>query len=102
MIAKDFTLSNGIVVNQWTIRSQTTDFKTGTAIFRLEGFISGNELPVIEKNIIVSKAKSIEWPEAAILGMTKAQLLTFCEGVLLQMDLTDQGLPCFKVEVPIV
>ena len=98
MIKKDFTLDNGAVINEWQVRSQTTDFKKGLVVFVLEGYISGASEPVLTKSVLINDGKGAEWAEAALLGMTKAQLLAFCEGVVSQMDLTKQGLPCFKVE----
>jgi len=98
MIGKDFTLTNGAVASEWFVRSQTTDFKTGVVVFAVEGFIKGATEALVRKSVLINSGKSGEWTEAALLGMTKAQLEAFCEGVLSQMDLSKEGLPNFKGE----
>lgn len=96
MITKDFTLPNGVVVNKWDVDNFGGSLKKKTVFFQVNGYILGNSIPVISKNVIIKDGKA-DWSELAAFNMTMDQLIALFEGVLATKDLTKQGLPDFTV-----
>ena len=94
MISKNFTLPNGVVVNQWDVDNFGGSLKKKTVFFQVNGYITGHNEPVISKNVIMKDGKA-DWVELAAFGMTMPQLVALFEGVLQTKDLSKAGLPDF-------